>query len=839
MKAILQQELILQSMHDGSSENSTATTAGHVGARTLCYDITSKYFWPNMTKQAKALVRSCDQCQRKKTGSLAKVPTELHPVPIPYGRQWHQIGIDLMSIAPTEGYHYIFTAVCYFTKWVELVALKTKSAAEVGYTIWVLMLRHGAPEVIISDQGREFNNALSTELYQLSNTFHRVTSSYHPQSNGLVERVNRITTDYLRTGLENHNDWVLMLPCIQAAHNDKKHSSTGFPPFELMNIRSRRRPIEEARPRKELEHEGLTDREHESLCDFDDPAYQAQHIEEMKQAQAIFFQQATDNLRAAQKKMKRNFDKRYAGFQTLEIGDMVMKEDRRNADRKGGKMEDPWLGPYEVIDFDHYNGTYRVKNLRGTVLKRRIPGKQLKKYYDNMANKASIANSQEPMSQDAEFSGVQEERECEVEEPEEIAPKKKADPPVERLNLESKEDNTESHRERLREDKAATNRESYSERLKRETGMAHCSQPSFDILSSMSTQVLTTIEEDDESKAEEDDTLPDIPPTPSSPWRRDSWFESEEEIERKRKMKANRGRLSLSQQTKRKFSGVQNEEEKAPNPPAEKKYCLTQPPPIPRSSRLRARKAEFQHPDKLPLTDVQATELALHDSKVDTSGDGNKSMVGDFQEEKKSTEYTLKDDGVEFDFAVAVPHIPLFQPLSSETCFKICRELKLKVDKTLFYREKSFRQKGIGEAFSEAGPGAAVTVDGDGACFFRAVSWVLTGTEDNHDVIRRKICSFLMDPKNWWRMQPLVRSGKNGSAYVRNADMRNPKKWATEVEIFALAYMTGQDVWVYRSLGKGKGEWLPFRASGRSDVCTDTAFYFLLECSHYEPIVTL
>lgn len=54
-----------------------------------------------------------------------------------------------------------------------------------------IICRHGCPEIQISDQGREFINKLSDELFRLTGTQQRVTSPYHPQANGLVERLNR------------------------------------------------------------------------------------------------------------------------------------------------------------------------------------------------------------------------------------------------------------------------------------------------------------------------------------------------------------------------------------------------------------------------------------------------------------------------------------------------------------------------------------------------------------------------------------------------------------------------------------------------------------------------
>ena len=57
--------------------------------------------------------------------------------------------------------------------------------------------RYGACNINITDQGRELNNQISSEFYQLTGTQHRITSAYHPQSNGLVEMSHRTTEDMI------------------------------------------------------------------------------------------------------------------------------------------------------------------------------------------------------------------------------------------------------------------------------------------------------------------------------------------------------------------------------------------------------------------------------------------------------------------------------------------------------------------------------------------------------------------------------------------------------------------------------------------------------------------
>ena len=60
--------------------------------------------------------------------------------------------------------------------------------------LYDLITRYGVAEIVMSDQGREFVNRVNEELFQLCGTDHRISSAYHPQSNGLDERLNQTLT---------------------------------------------------------------------------------------------------------------------------------------------------------------------------------------------------------------------------------------------------------------------------------------------------------------------------------------------------------------------------------------------------------------------------------------------------------------------------------------------------------------------------------------------------------------------------------------------------------------------------------------------------------------------
>jgi len=96
----------------------------------------------------------------------------------------------------------------YFIKWPEARATPTKEAFHVANFLFDLFLCHGCPYITISDQGKEFCNQVCDHLLKLTGVDHRVTSAYHPQTNGLTERFNQTLKDALiQVVNEKQNGW--------------------------------------------------------------------------------------------------------------------------------------------------------------------------------------------------------------------------------------------------------------------------------------------------------------------------------------------------------------------------------------------------------------------------------------------------------------------------------------------------------------------------------------------------------------------------------------------------------------------------------------------------------
>lgn len=98
-----------------------------------------------------------------------------------------------------------------------------------------IVLRHGAPRYLLSDRGTAFLSALVKDVLAASRVIHQITSTYHPQTNGLTERFNRTLSQMLSIYISNDlKNWHFILPFLSFACNTSIQSTTGFSPFFLV-----------------------------------------------------------------------------------------------------------------------------------------------------------------------------------------------------------------------------------------------------------------------------------------------------------------------------------------------------------------------------------------------------------------------------------------------------------------------------------------------------------------------------------------------------------------------------------------------------------------------------
>ena len=199
-------------------------------------------------------------------------------------------------------------------------------------------MRMGIPQVIISDQGHEFSNALDSSLAALLSFTRRLTTPYHPQANGLDERFNQTLQNMLVKFVHSKRcAWSSFLDTCVFAYNTSRQESTQFTPFELMFGRRATLPIDISL-RKTLPEEAAVECLSQEEPDMD----------ALAETRMIRLEEAKQNIMEAQKEQKEAFDKKHANPERYRVGQLVLKKHHTRKKRKEGELETRFLGPRHV-----------------------------------------------------------------------------------------------------------------------------------------------------------------------------------------------------------------------------------------------------------------------------------------------------------------------------------------------------------------------------------------------------------------------------------------------------------------------------------------------------------
>ncbi|CAF0827800.1 unnamed protein product [Didymodactylos carnosus] len=168
--------------------------------------------------------------------TMEKKPGHLYPIPPPQG-PFQMIGIDYCGplMLTSRGNRYVLCITDHFSKWVTAVPLPNctvQTTAETIFTEYICKL--GVPTVILSDNGTHFQNQLMSALTYLLGHNHIYSTTYHPQTNGTVERFNATFVPQLaKLQDQESNNLDDFLPAVIFAYNTGQHFSTKFSPLQL------------------------------------------------------------------------------------------------------------------------------------------------------------------------------------------------------------------------------------------------------------------------------------------------------------------------------------------------------------------------------------------------------------------------------------------------------------------------------------------------------------------------------------------------------------------------------------------------------------------------------
>jgi len=154
---------------------------------------------------------------------------------VPIGKPWQMIAIDILEVPLLyNNNRYLLVVQDYFTKWVEAIPIPDQTAQCIVSELLKLFSTMGVPEIVHSDQGRNFESALLRHTLEVFGASKSHTTAYHPQGDGMVERFNRTLLQMLHSYVDTKEDWEKYLPLVHYAYRTAVHSSTGTSPFNLM-----------------------------------------------------------------------------------------------------------------------------------------------------------------------------------------------------------------------------------------------------------------------------------------------------------------------------------------------------------------------------------------------------------------------------------------------------------------------------------------------------------------------------------------------------------------------------------------------------------------------------
>lgn len=311
---------------------------GHAG-RAVTYDrISTHYYWPRMTSTVAQYVKACHPCKRTKAYREGKHGL-LKPLPIPE-RYWQDISVDFITPLPLclrngRRFRHILVVVDRLSKkrkFIPMDSLEVDAVVQ-AFVEWIWR-EEGYPATIISDRGTQFVNHFWARLCARIGTKPKLSTSFHPETDGQTENANAALKQYLRAYCNyNQDDWVDHLPIAEFEANSAKSSTAGVEPFLATKGYIPHSGLEPARPITGPPHERREIRNADAFI-------------KKLEALRVYLR---DELKWSQAKMEEQANRDRHPAPEFRVGDKVMLDARYiKTVRPNNSLDYKNLGPYEI-----------------------------------------------------------------------------------------------------------------------------------------------------------------------------------------------------------------------------------------------------------------------------------------------------------------------------------------------------------------------------------------------------------------------------------------------------------------------------------------------------------
>lgn len=332
---------------------------GHLGIKKT-YRKLIQFWWPKMYRNIEEYVKTCETCQVFKSPK-GMPPGCLHSIPI--SAAFEHVHVDIVGPLKRtfRGNNYVITATDAFTKWAFAMPCQNIKTQEViKFLEDNIISIHGKPTKIITDRGSQFISDEWRRYMEKMNVDHTTTSPYHPQANGIDERLNGTLMRILKAYVNDYQeDWDIKLKWALYAYNTTVHDSTGYSPYQLLHGLDPRSPLgfghkASLENSKDVEAERINIRK-----DADRRNKQAQEIQ------------------------RREYDARHREVDFF-LGQLVLMRDHSNPEYLTKKLMPKWYGPCIVVKVTRDKD--KIKSVAvidlDTLKRRSVALKDLKPYHE-------------------------------------------------------------------------------------------------------------------------------------------------------------------------------------------------------------------------------------------------------------------------------------------------------------------------------------------------------------------------------------------------------------------------------------------------------------------------
>jgi transposase InsO family protein len=326
---------LLQLCHDN-------VAAGHPGKAKTHELLSRDYFWPRMVETVRRYIRNCHTCSQSKTSRL-QYQGLLQPLEAPT-RRWEDIAIDFIVDLPrskneTTGQtcRNILVVTDRLSKQRHFIGCGSMEAKYVArlflHHVWK---HHGLPRTIVSDRGTQFVSKLWQRVCQRLGITTKLSTAYHPETDGQSENSNQGLEQYLRAYVNYlQNDWVNWLPMAEFAINNHQSETTKVTPFYAVYGQHPRMGHEPPQATRRLPAPQQLD-----------VAKADQFADAMKELTNLLH----DELKLAQADYANQADRTRFPAPAFQEGDRVWLDTRNlKMDRPSRKLAEKYIGPFKII----------------------------------------------------------------------------------------------------------------------------------------------------------------------------------------------------------------------------------------------------------------------------------------------------------------------------------------------------------------------------------------------------------------------------------------------------------------------------------------------------------